>query len=303
MKNVVLSQTCQGEVLRYMLLLSEPFRERYTCTFVPNYEVVDGKSQVAASTSLESYLPTCDILVYHAIVDYDFDVLKKLLPARNQALRVPYVTSNIYWPSYELRNPIWLAPYAYTALIPWPCRLLNDLIVRLKDKSRIVEAYRDLDVAAAIDVAGNFDAQIRYLQRAEAGTIFSVSRFVRENFRDAQLFHLLNHPGVVLFRYLANCLLEHLGLPALTILPDDPFLNHQIPVHPSLMRYYGLTWCDEQTRFHLFERNLTFSEYTKLYIDFYVERYGFDPVPPPKVPPKRPGKLRRTLKALLGRRR
>ena len=305
MKNIVLSQTCQGEVLRYLLLFSPEFRERYTCSFVPNYEVVDGVSRVASPEVLTPHLKTCDLFIYHAITDYDFGAILKTLPEGCPSLAVPYVTSTIYWPSYDFRHPVWLLPYAATALIPWPCRLLDAMIVAFKDKDRARREYLDLDIPSVMDVAENHDSQLRYIRQAEQGTIFSMSAYIQEHFRDQRLFHLINHPSIPLFRHMANCLLLHLGLSPLTLSPTDPFDNHQMPVHPSIRRYYGLTWCDDATRYKLFEKEVAYDEYVSIYIDSYIERFQFQPPPQAKKThkTKQPGKrLAKFLKMLLGRR-
>ncbi len=282
MKHVVLSQTCQGQIFRHLLLSSPAFCQDYTCTFVPNYDVSEGKGKLASTSALEAALPHCDLLVYHDIAAYDFKTLCALLPAGAQALKIPYVTSNIYWPSYEVLNPIWLAPTEATAIIPWPCRLLNDLIVRLRDKTRILSAYCNLDIPEHLDVDKNFKQQVRYLQKAEAGTIFSVADFVQEHYVGQQLFHLINHPGISVFVSMANTLFAYLGLPPLPAQTTDPFAEHQIPVHPSIIRYYALTWCNRDTRYQLWEKRFSHEEYVLFYIDNYIQSYGFDPFPPPR---------------------
>ncbi len=301
MKHLVLSLTCHGEVIRYLLLKSEAFRERYTCTFVPNYTVVDGTSQIASPEELRHLLPACDLLVYHPIVGYDFDALLGLLPAGAEALRIPYVTSTIYWPSYDFRHPIWLAPYASTALIPWPCLLLNKMIVTFRDKARIIREYLDLDIPSVMDIEANFAHQMDYLCQAEAGTIFTAASYVRENFRQRRLFHLINHPSIILFRHLTNCLLLHLGLPPLDVTPDDPFQNHQMPVHPSIRRYYRLDWGAAETGANLFERDVDYEQYVSIYVDEYIKRFQFQPFP---VPHKRSrsNRLARAFRAFFGRR-
>lgn len=303
MKHIVLSQTCQGEALRYMLLFSEEFRARYECTFVPNFRVADGVSRVDTPESLRALLPGCDVFVYHDLAAYDFPKLLRELPEGCPALRVPYATSTVYWPSHDFQNPIWLVPYATTALIPWPCRLLDALIVAHKDKDSARRAYLDLDIPAVMDVEANFADQLRYLRQAEKDSIFSLSAYFLEHFRDLRLFHLINHPSIQVFRHMANCLLLHLGLAPLTLTPDDPFCKHQIPVHPSIRRHYGLTWCDDDTPVSLFERQVGYEEYISIYIDAYVERFGFQPLPPPrgKAKRKRSGRLAAAIKNLLGR--
>jgi len=280
MKHIVLSQTCQGEAMRYLLSLSEPLGRDYTCTFVPNYEIVDGMGKMAPPTALEQALPTCDVLIYHDVANYDFASLLRKMPPGSQAIRIPFVTSTIYWPSHDYKNPIWLMPYQGQAYgIPWPCRVLSGLIVKLRDKRRVLQAYLDLDLPSQVDCAANFADQLRYLKQIEAGTIFSVSAFVRDNFARRRLFHIINHPTSCTFQYLANTLLAHLGYPPLSMQPVDGFAHHQMPVHPSLIRHYGLDWCDPNARIPVLDKMLTYEEYINLYIDEYIGKFGYNPYP------------------------
>jgi len=280
MKKIVLSQTCQGEILKQLLALSQPFQEEYTCHFVPNYEIKNGKAATAAvPTALEAELPDCDVLVYHAITLYDFDRLIALMPPGSQAFRIPYVTSTIYWPSLDFQNPCWLGPRQSTALIPWPCRVLNELIVRRREKQRVIQNYLETDLAASFDLSTHFSNQVTYLEQAEAGTIFHIADRVQREFASVQLFHMINHPSVVMFLDIADALLETLGFPKLPPYSYDPFCMHQMPIHPSVIRHYKLTWCGPDTRWVILDKKFDFEEYTAYYIDAYIEKFGYAQMP------------------------
>jgi hypothetical protein len=281
MKKLVLSQTCQGNALQELLLLSKSFRAEYTCLFVPNYEIVDGKAVAASSQELEAQLEDCDTLIYHDVGQYDFERLLERLPSGALAIKIPYVTSAIYWPTYDFFHPCWLVPHGVTALIPWPCTVLNALITTERDKQRAMRRYLDMDLTTQVDFEANFASQIVYLRKAEAGTIFRVADLVEEQYASTQLFYLINHPSAPIFLHIANSILGYLGFPPLNVHNYDPFCMHQIPIHPSVAAHYGLTWCPPERKYFMIDREMKFDEYVCLYIDSYVEKYGYSISSPP----------------------
>lgn len=280
MKKLILSQTCQGTVIEKLLCYSTAFNQEFKCTFIPNYEVLNGKAQLATCDSLKESLWDCEVLIYHDVAHYKFASLIKRMPPNSIAIKIPYITSKIYWPSYDFKNPCWFSPRANSALIPWPCRKLNELIVSLKKKDKIVDAYMHFDFASLEGIEEDFCRQIDYLKSAEKSSIFDISSFVRNNFRSQQLFHLINHPALPVFLEVTNAILRHLNLEELNGFPGDPFGNHQMPVHPSIIRHYNLTWCDDNTQYLLLDKRLRFEEYVNFYVDCYIEKYGNTNFPP-----------------------
>jgi len=296
MKKIVLSQTCQGSVLRQLLLSSPEFRREFECTFIQNFELKEGKPGLAPRTALEQAIERCDVLIYHDIAHYDFPALLARMPSGSMAIKIPYITSTIYWPTYDSYNLISLLPAGDTSRIPWPCKTLCELIVSLGDKAKALDAYMNLDIPAAVRVDDVYTKQIAYLAKAERNSIFDIAGFTNKHFRSVQLFHLINHPSLPVFVEVANAILAKLGLPLLKNVREDPFSTHQIPVHPSIISHYGLSWCDAGTTYRIIDKSFSFEEYVDLYIDAYVEKYGYAMYP--KRLPKRSllGKSLRTVK-------
>lgn len=300
MKKLVLSQTCQGTVLEKLLLTSAEFCQEFTCTFIPNYEITDGRAQVSSSEALEAELGDCNVLIYHDISKYNFAELIRLMPDDSIAIKIPYITSTIYWPSHDYYNPIWLAKRGSTALIPWPCLLLNELICQHKDKQKALDAYMTLDIPSVIPVDARFLGQVDYLRKAEDGSIFHIADFVEQQFKTTRLFHLVNHPSMPVFLEVANSILRHFQMQELPSYNVDPFSNHQTPVHPSIIKHYELEWCNTETKHLMLDKTFTFEEYAAFYIDEYVATYQYTLHPAPPVRQKKPGLLQRLRRTFRG---
>jgi hypothetical protein len=305
MKKIVLSQTCQGSVLRQLFLSSPEFAREFECTFIQNFELRDGKPGLAPRTALEQAIERCDVLIYHDIAHYDFPSLLTRMPSGSMAIKIPYITSTIYWPTHDAHNLISLLPAGDTSRIPWPCKILSKLIVSLGDKAKALDAYMNLDIPAAVRINRVYADQIAYLAKAERGSIFNITAFTEKNFRNVQLFHLINHPSLPVFVEVANTILAKLGLPLIKNVPEDPFATHQTPLHPSIISHYGLSWCDASTKYRIIDSSYSFEEYVALYIDAYVEKYGYAMYPRRFPKHKILGKPLRTIKtffSFLGKR-
>ena len=294
MKKIVLSQTCQGLVLKQLLMSSVALKKDFECIFIPNYEIQDGKPGIAPPTALENALEDCDVLIYHDIAPYNFPSLLRRLPTDALTIKIPYITSTIYWPTYSYQTPFGLCPSGTTSLIPWPCLLLNELIATLRDKNKILDAYLETDIPSRLDMLAAYETQLTYLKKAESGSIFRMAEFVAHNFRDIQLFHLINHPSLPVFLEVANAILAHLDLPLVKNFRIDPFATHQIPIHPSIINYYKLSWCDAKTKFKILGKSFNFEEYVSFYIDSYTDEYQYTLFPPMNLEKKvRLGELKR----------
>lgn len=271
MLKVVISGTCHGDVIQKLLERSPEYCARARTTFVPNYQARENRFEAAPVEALLPELAGCDLLIYHNVQSYDFPSLIRRLPASGLAVEIPYITSLLYWPTYE-HKPIRLLSRGATSYIPFPCRVLNRLVEQCPNDDAVRATYLRMDVTKAVDVQAVVDGQMDYLRRIQQGTIFDFVGFTEANFRTRQLFHLINHPSIDYFEMMANRILEELGIADRVELRPDPFDVQQMPVHPSVIAYYGLTWCDAATRWTIFDRQVGIEEYVDMYIPAYRER-------------------------------
>ncbi len=275
MLKVVISGTCHGDTIQKLLEQSPEYRARAQTTFVPNFQASGNRIEAAPVETLLPELDGCDLLIYHNVQAYDFPSLIRRLPASSLAVEIPYITSRLYWPSYE-HKPIRLIPYGATSYIPFPCRVLNGLVEQCPDDAAVRTTYLRMDVTRAVDMAAVIDEQLGYLRRIQQGTIFDFVGFTEANLRTRRLFHLINHPSIDYFEMMAQGILRELGIADRVELRPDPFDVQQMPVHPSVIAYYGLTWCDAATRWTIFDKRVGFEEYVDLYVHAYRERLRGD---------------------------
>lgn len=269
-KKLVLSATCHGQVVESLLNSSSQFNRYFSCLYIPNFQVSDDGFGLAPIDNLLSAMEDCDVLVYHDVYGLSYSQILDLLPPYAVAIPIPYPTTLIYWPTHSL-DAFWLAKSDGVSLIPFPCKILNTMIDGLRDKRRILNEYLAADLTKMVDMNENFSCQMAYLERCQANTPFDVASFVGGSVVSQRLFHLPNHPALPLFEYIVGELLELLGLEKITSMDVDPFLSHQTPIHPSVAKYYDLSWCNDDFGSNLVDRTVDFSGYVELYVDAYVK--------------------------------
>lgn len=274
-KKVVISGTCHGGVLKTLLETNPGYAAAMDTVFVPNFQTGGTGFAGAPVDALLPHLDDCNLLIYHDIKAYNFAGIIPSLPVNCAAIRLPYITSRLYWPGHDLR-PVWLLRRGATAYIPFACRILNGLIEEHRDKATAKARYLDLDMAAALDLEAVHAEQMDYLRSIQQGTIFNLAAFTEAQFRRRQLFHVINHPAIDYFIMIANAILDVLQIHGQVEPLDDPFTVQQTPLHPSVIDAFGITWCNRETRYNLFEKRLTFEEYVDLYIDASLERLEQD---------------------------
>ena len=270
-RKVIISATCHGEVIQALFLKSPSFTDRYECEFIPNYQVGHSGIERASIALLLNKLSNCDILIYHDALGISHSSLLEYLPSHAATIVIPYPTTLIYWPGHSL-NPIWLIKERGASVIPFPCLVLNNIIMSYRDKSKILEEYLNLDFSQHVDMDNILTNQIQYLKTAQRNSPLDVATYVANYFNNKRLFHLPNHPSSSLFEFMTNGLLEILGCKSNVSLDTDLFEGLQTPIHPSVIKYFDLKWCRPDTIYNLWGRRLNFEAYVRLYIDAFMQQ-------------------------------
>jgi hypothetical protein len=141
-------------------------------------------------------------------------------------------------------------------------------------KREIIERYRALDVPNEVDVDGILARNHQVALVKEASTDVKVAELIAERFATHRYFQTMNHPTNEFMIVMVDQALRMLGFQPLGDYPRQALfelLTIQTPIHPSLIRHFGLQYVDESTRYCVdeqYRRRLTFEEYFDQYIDF-----------------------------------
>src|SRR5205814_250303 len=94
-----------------------------------------------------------------------------------------------------------------------------------------------------------------------------------EKFRDQRLFFTPYHPDVIILRALSIQCFKKIGAPRSDLiriercLTRSPFSNHQLPIHPSVARHFGLKFVSPNDKYiYLSDGNFTVQEFSAHYV-------------------------------------
>lgn len=136
---------------------------------------------------------------------------------------------------------------------------------------RVVALLLDEDLYSEAFILQEIALAVGEMQRREATDQIDVplSPFLEEYGRQAQLFHIINHPCRPALAYMTNAVLRHLGYPA--NVPDSGrryLLYPHVPLAPSVARFlrrqnaHPAGWpVEDREKFHLPKATLDRTDY------------------------------------------
>jgi Flp pilus assembly protein TadD len=162
---------------------------------------------------------------------------------------------------------------------PYPSQLgdsyLNRLIAEGASPEEALERYSALDIGKATHLDRLAKLHVDRQRERDARTGFEIAPVIEAEFRRQPLFRTPHHPNAILFGVAARQLFTHMGAPAETVqaavdsLEKSPFPSDELPIHPGVIRHFGLTFADETTRYSYFdEGSFTFAEFVLRYMRY-----------------------------------
>ena len=203
-------------------------------------------------------------------------ILREDLPAGTPVYTVPLVNGSFLFPYQGMRHP--LQPEGRYGVPAYPDgyndRYLSKLITRGVSPEAALAQYKAFDVATVARVGRLHELAMESQRELDAVTGYDCAGIIDRHLADEQIFQSAYHFGGRFGRHLTSTLCDRLGFDAAygerirAHLRDAPFVARFVPVHPSVARYFGMSWVTEQTRYpYLWEGGLTFDEYVLRYME------------------------------------
>ncbi len=190
----------------------------------------------------------------------------------------PMVLLPFLWP-YAHEPHVRNAPEPPLPDGPYPGQLsdsfLNRLITRGVAPEAALAEYRAHDIAKAAHLDRLYELHLELQQDRDARTGFDIASLIASDFRREALFMSPHHPNARLFGVLVSQLFEKMGVPtettalALCGLLRSPFPSGEAPIHPGVIKHFGLEYADDATdyAFHA-EGRFTFDDYVLRYMRY-----------------------------------
>lgn len=208
-------------------------------------------------------------------------------------MKFPSVVAGFYWPfasQHHIHTPKGEIDPPYPAQLG--DRILNGYIAKGLDPAAALKLYLEMDVASVAGLDRLFELYMDRQEQRDKAAGIDVAPVLLEHFRDEQIFLTPDHPNLRVFGVLARNIYQMLGSSetaverALDALPATPFPHSALPIHPSVIKHFGLKFADEKTRYpYLEEGSFTFEEYVLRYMKYEWNEelkkgiLGDDPLP------------------------
>lgn len=194
--------------------------------------------------------------------------------------KFPSVVAGFYWP--HASQPHILTPKDFRDP-PYPAQLgdryLNSLIVKNVEPAQALEQYLAMDVAAVANLDRLFELYVDRQRKRDLEAGCDIATLLVSRFREWQLFLTPDHPELGVFSALARHVYQQLGVSTeeieeiLSIQTATPFPASALPLHPNLIRHYGIVFADAESRYpFLDEGKFTFAEYVMRYMNYAWNR-------------------------------
>jgi Flp pilus assembly protein TadD len=236
--------------------------------------VAVGEEDAAVQT-----LQDADVLVVQLFEVKTKALLMDLAPGVRRLL-FPSFAAGFLWPFGSQAHPR-NAPNKYFVDGPYPEQMgdsfLNRMIVRGVPENEAVQRYLDLDVNREFNLDRLFEMNIERQRKYDRETGFSVAPLIESLFQDEYLFFTRAHTNMTLVSAVARPLFLELGVPdsivesALAVCAggQPPFPLDQLPIHPAVIRHFGLRFVQEDSRYEMLqEGRFTFSEFAHRYFRY-----------------------------------
>jgi Flp pilus assembly protein TadD len=269
MKRVVFYGNCQALALHKIYSAHVAPRLAASSCFVDSFQKL--------SESGRSELARADFLVAQVITPKSLAALDAL-PSSAPRLMFPALAGLFLWPFGSQAHPLNPAVAG-----PYPAELgdsyLNRKIKQGADVEATVAEYVELDVDRLRNLDRLLEVALEQQRLRDDLCGFSFAPFVAGNFRSKRLFLSPGHPALELTRMWSLEILRQF-VPDSDVLDrvernltSNPFPNFELPIHPAVVRHFGLTFLPADATYRYgHEGRLTFGEFARRYMRYEWNR-------------------------------
>jgi hypothetical protein len=220
-----------------------------------------------------STLLLADVLAIE--VDEDGDAVPAAdQPTRAELVRIPNLYADFLWPYAGRAHPKNRGAFALPGG-PFPAehgdRFLDQMVADGVDPDTAIARYLKLDIVTEGELDGRLTDRLAILKKLDEAGGYDLTDYVAENFRTTQLFRTRQRITMPLLQRLLTQLFPKLGVRGWR--PESlrrvPFPAGAQPVHPGVVKHFGLTWAAPAQAYPLNEEGFfTFEAFCRRYMGF-----------------------------------
>ncbi|TWB21647.1 WcbI family polysaccharide biosynthesis putative acetyltransferase [Nitrospirillum bahiense] len=210
--------------------------------------------------------------------DFPLAMPLEALQHRADIILVPLVAARFLWPfGGSEAHPTEPPPPPGREAQLYPAEIgdvyLNKLIRDGVGPEEALERYNSMDLGKTRNLDRMLDLTMEKQRERDQKTGYGVSEIIEAHFRTEPLFLTPHHPGLRLSKYLALTFFQKVGASYNAILQANRYITKptfpldELPIHPSVASYFGMTYVTEDRRYQFQDEGaFTFSEYVRRYM-------------------------------------
>jgi hypothetical protein len=266
---LIVSGNCQARFLARVLAANPQIKDRYRVVYFRAFR--KGDTDTIAREDLES----CEVLFEQIAHQAPELPDKDQLPAGCQVLRFPILFLNSLWPQAidDPRNEASKSKEQPAGLWPYGDRYVLKLLDQGFTPDQVVDEYLNWDLSEKVDLERFHHINWAKAKELDRRAELKLGGYVEQNFRNERLFVTRNHPSREMLIVMRDKAFEALDLAPATHDDDiDPasggMYNSYVPVHPSVAKFFGLTWWTPDLRYRTHGDDMDIREYLRRYAAF-----------------------------------
>jgi len=236
-------------------------------------------------TPPDDVLRSCELLIYQKKPIRPLPPFIMELVAEGRGTRIPNLCGDPLWPfevecKHDPRHP-----ELPNGRYPYGDQILSSLVRDSSDDAVVVNRYLEMDFPTLFPMGDMLRQWQWLLDKLEEETAIKISDFILEQWRTKRLFWNTVRPANRLLGEIVRKFLKVIGTPvgesdlasALQGPEQDSLMK---PIHPSLLRYWKLTWVSDHNLYsHLDDPPVSQREWYLRYVAYVRELFSIMPQP------------------------
>lgn len=280
---LVVYGNCAANFLAGVLRGVPALVERYDISWIRNFWVPPGaRTEEPVDMGV---LPRCAVFL-EQVGNFRDDLLRRGAPLREiplppgcRRVRFPPLFFNTLWPfvARDPRSDVAIKPWCNEG--PYPAHLANRLILEImketKDPEEIYQRFMATKVADKVNLDRLHSLTMTKIRRLDRESDVTVGDFIDSHFTTTRLFRVQVHPAGPMLRHFCEAVFGCLDLGAepdgerLADIATGPGIGgYDAPVHPDIVRHFGLTWAEGLRYQHFADGWFSYEEFIRRYIRF-----------------------------------
>lgn len=265
-KTCILFTNCHGGRIRQILNTHPAFSE--------DYNIVYYRADLRKVPPIKE-LRNCSLFIYQYLSEKKWNKvcsenILKMLPKSCISVRIPKLSWRVFWPLWS-EDPIKTTDnYFPSGRHPYGDSFLIQKTDKHERIEKIIEQYMSLNLSKYCNLDKELENNYKYLKKEENSKDIDLADYIIENFRNKFLFSVINHPCLDLLYKEVNFILKGLSYSTLKAFPLNTAVQdweYYLPIHPSIIQYFNLTFVTETFLYRQYDEMCSFYDYATDYIE------------------------------------